>query len=139
MKIWIDDTNIPTSEKKDRVQISAASGFPFLDTNTSWSPKGGLQFGISGKKGQQPKYIGKCSTNTPGTLQMIPSEVRNCLSKLTLRKPNFHCKSVYSVYLNHTKTWSSPRNPLFLHALSFECTSKLCIDFLNQFSVYFYI
>ena len=23
--------------------------------------------------------------------------------------------------------------------LSFECTSKLCIDFLNQFSVYFHI
>ena len=30
-------------------------------------------------------------------------------------------------------TFSSPRRPLFLHALSFECTSKLCIPFLNQF------
>ena len=37
------------------------------------------------------------------------------------------------------KTCSSPRRPLFLHALSFECTSKLCINFLNQFSVYFHI
>ena len=37
------------------------------------------------------------------------------------------------------KTCSSARRPLFLHALSFECTSKLCITFLNQFSVYFHI
>ena len=36
-------------------------------------------------------------------------------------------------------TWSSPRRPLFLHALSFDCTSKLCINFINQFSVYFHI
>ena len=36
-------------------------------------------------------------------------------------------------------TCSSPRRPLFLQALSFECTSKLCITFLNQFSVYFHI
>ena len=33
-------------------------------------------------------------------------------------------------------TCSSPRLPLFLHALSFECTSKFCINFINQFSVY---
>ena len=39
----------------------------------------------------------------------------------------------------HIKTCSGPRRPLFLHALSFECTSKLCITFLNQFSVYFHI
>ena len=36
-------------------------------------------------------------------------------------------------------TCSSPRRPLFLHALSFECTSKLCGTFLNQFSDYFNI
>ena len=36
-------------------------------------------------------------------------------------------------------TCSSPRQTFFLHALSFECTSKLCITFLNQFSVYFHI
>ena len=35
-------------------------------------------------------------------------------------------------------TCSSPRLQLFLHALSFECTSKLCINFLNQFLVYFH-
>ena len=28
---------------------------------------------------------------------------------------------------------SSPRRPLFLHALSSECTSKLRINFLNHF------
>ena len=37
------------------------------------------------------------------------------------------------------QTCSSPRWTFFLHALSFECTSKLCITFLNQFSVYFHI
>ena len=36
-------------------------------------------------------------------------------------------------------TCSSPRRPLFLHALSFQCTSKLCGTFLNQFSDYFHI
>ena len=36
-------------------------------------------------------------------------------------------------------TCSSPRRTFFLHALSFECTSKTCITFLNQFSVYFLI
>ena len=36
-------------------------------------------------------------------------------------------------------TCSSPRRLLFLHALSFECSSKLCITFLNQFTVYFHI
>ena len=36
-------------------------------------------------------------------------------------------------------TCSIPRRPLFLHMLSFECTTKLCINFLNQCSVYFHI
>ena len=37
------------------------------------------------------------------------------------------------------KTCSSPRHPLFLNALSFECTSKPCINFISQFSFYIYI
>ena len=41
--------------------------------------------------------------------------------------------------LSSLQTCSSPRRPLFLHRLSFECTSKLYITFLNQFSVYFHI
>ena len=36
-------------------------------------------------------------------------------------------------------TCSRPRHPLFLHALSFECTSKLCVTLFNQFSAYFHI
>ena len=36
-------------------------------------------------------------------------------------------------------TCSSPRRPLFLHALSFECTSNLCGTLLNQFLVFFHI
>ena len=36
-------------------------------------------------------------------------------------------------------TCSIPIRPLFIHTLSFECTTKLCINFLNQFSVYFHI
>ena len=35
------------------------------------------------------------------------------------------------------QTCSSPRRPLFLHALSFEGTSKRCVNFLNLFFVYF--
>ena len=36
-------------------------------------------------------------------------------------------------------TCSSPRRTFFLHALSFECTSKLCGTFPNRFSDYFNI
>ena len=36
-------------------------------------------------------------------------------------------------------TCSSQRRTFFLLMLSFQCTSKLCITFLNQFSVYFHI
>ena len=34
-------------------------------------------------------------------------------------------------------TCSSPRRTFFLHALSFECTSKLCVTYLNQFQFIF--
>ena len=36
-------------------------------------------------------------------------------------------------------TCSSPRRPLFMHALSFERTTKLCINFLNQFPFYSHV
>ena len=32
-----------------------------------------------------------------------------------------------------------PKTKHFFHALSFECTSKLCITLFNQFLVYFHI
>ena len=38
-----------------------------------------------------------------------------------------------------SKTCFRPRRPIFLHALLFECNSKLCITFRNQFSVCFHI
>ena len=38
-----------------------------------------------------------------------------------------------------TMTWSSPRRSLFLHSLSFECTTKLCINLFNQFSVFLHL
>ena len=44
------------------------------------------------------------------------------------------CQDIYDIM-----NWSSPRRPLFLHALSFQCTTKLCINFLNQFSFCFHI
>ena len=46
---------------------------------------------------------------------------------------------IFIILLVLLMTCSSPRRPLFLHALSFECTSKLCGTFLNQFSDYFHI
>ena len=45
----------------------------------------------------------------------------------------------YQEWRLHNQTCSSPRRPLFLHALSFECTSNLCVTFLNQFLVFFHI
>ena len=36
------------------------------------------------------------------------------------------------------KTWFNPRRHFFLHALSFEWTTKLCIKYINQFSFYFH-
>ena len=40
-------------------------------------------------------------------------------------------------FFTYQQTCYRPRRTLFLYALSFECTSKLCVTFLNQFSVYF--
>ena len=54
-----------------------------------------------------------------------------------LLKKNIH--TLFSRPVWTYLTCSSPRRPLFLHALSFECTSKLCVNFINQFSFYFHI
>ena len=43
-----------------------------------------------------------------------------------------------SITLTTYLTCSSPIWTFFLHALSFECTSKLCNTFINQFSVHFH-
>ena len=64
------------------------------------------------------------------------------LIKIFLQCDWFHIFYALTFILQDTLTvytWSSPRHPLFLHTLSFDCTSKLCINFINQFSVYFHI
>ena len=40
-------------------------------------------------------------------------------------------------FCNGVLTCSSPRHPLFLHALSFECTTKFCINFSTNFQFIF--
>ena len=54
-EIWADGANPPTPEKEDQVQIVTNDEFPFLDMKMSWSPEGGLKFGVLRKKGQQLK------------------------------------------------------------------------------------
>ena len=46
---------------------------------------------------------------------------------------------MYTIYSAYYMTCSSPISPLFLHALSIEWITKLCINLLNQFSVHFHI
>ena len=105
-EIWTDGANSLTPEKEDRVQIVTNDEFPFLDMKTSWSPEGDLQFGVSRKKGQQLKYVGKESTHTPRTLRAIPSGVLKRLAKLTSRKPSIQAESVDMIYPAHTNTLS---------------------------------
>ena len=52
-----------------------------------------------------------------------------------MKAPSDELQNISQVRL----TCSSPRRTFFLHALSFECTSKLCGTFLNQFLYYFHI
>ena len=40
-EIWTNDTNLPHSSKKDKVQTVANEKFPFLDMKMSCSPEGG--------------------------------------------------------------------------------------------------
>ena len=49
------------------------------------------------------------------------------MTQLPFISPEHHFR------ISHPKSWSIPRRPIFLHALSFECNTKLCINFLNQF------
>ena len=102
-EIWKCDSNIPPSKKKEDVQTCTSDGFPFLYTNMTWYPKGDIQFGIFGKKGQTLKYVRKCSTHTPGTLYAIPSGVLKRLAKLTSQNPDLHYKLVESIYLYQAK------------------------------------
>ena len=104
VEIWTNNTNLPPSEKKYKVQIVANNKFPFLDMKMSFSPKGDLQFGVFIHKGQKFMYIGKGITHTPGTLHAIPSGVLNRLDKLTSHKLNFHSESVDSFHPDHSNS-----------------------------------
>ena len=90
--------NIPPSTKKNKVKTVANKKLPFLDMNISWSPEGGIQFGVFRKKGQTLNFVIEVSTHTPGTLYTIPLGFLNNLVKLTSHKLNFHYKSVDSVH-----------------------------------------
>ena len=79
-EIWTNEANSPTPEKEDRVQIVTNDEFPFLDMKMSWSPEGGLHFGLFREKEQKLKYVGQESTHTPGTLRAIPSGFLNHLA-----------------------------------------------------------
>ena len=61
------------------------------------------------------------------------------LIQLNMDHSNYRCYTTCLILAISMQTYSSPRRPLFLHALSFQCTSNLCINFLKQFSVYFHI
>ena len=93
-EIWMTEDNSPTPGKEERVQIVMNGEFPFLDMKMSWSPEGGLQFGVFRKNGQQLKYVGKDRTHTPGTLCAIPSGFLKRLTKITSRKPLIHFDQV---------------------------------------------
>ena len=62
-----------------------------------------------------------------------------CVTKKTI--DGKQCPTVW--YVDDNKllhvNWSSPRRQLFIHGISFEWTTKLCINFLNQFLFYFHI
>ena len=45
-EICTDDTNLPSYEKEDKVQILTNNKLPFLDMKMSWSPEGDLQFEV---------------------------------------------------------------------------------------------
>ena len=63
--------------------------------------------------------------NIEKPLAAVPNDTTKCCS---LGSPNL---------LIYHMNWYIPRHPIFLHALSFECTTNLCMNFLNQFSFIF--
>ena len=89
---------------------------------------------------QRPRYFCKYLTQKLITSGMIQSNLDPFLF--------IGDKVICIVYVDDLIFWakdesdmncSSPRRTFFLHALSFECTSKLCDTFINQFLVHFHI
>ena len=62
-------------------------------------------------------------------------------SDTMIRSSWYFCISDRSSFVNYiiANDLVQPKTSTFLHTLSFECTSKLCINFLNKISVYFHI
>ena len=61
----------------------------------SCPPEGDIQFSVFRKKGKKLKYVGKESTHTPGTLNVILSGFMNHLSKLTSLKTSLNSEGLY--------------------------------------------
>ena len=45
-EIWTNEANSLIPAEEDQVQIVTNDEFPFLEIKMSWSPEGGLQFGV---------------------------------------------------------------------------------------------
>ena len=65
------------------------------------------------------------------------NQVSSCIWGTMFLEAN--CDQKLTTLKQSPMTCSSPRRTFFLHALSFQCTSKLCGTFINQFSDYFHI
>ena len=104
IEIWINDDNLPHSAKKDRVQIVENDEFPSLDMKMSWSPEGGIQFGIFRKNGHKLKYVSMGNTHTPGNIHIITSGVLNRLPKIISPKTYLNSKKVDNIYPDHANT-----------------------------------
>ena len=100
-EILTNDTNLPPSAKKDKVQIMIDDEFPFLDMKMIWYPEEDLKFGVFRRKGQKFNKVGKGITHTPGILHEIPSGVLNHLANITLHKPSVRSERGENVYPNH--------------------------------------
>ena len=50
VEIWKNDTHLPPSAKKDKVQNVENDKYPFLDIKISWSPERLLKIGVFRKK-----------------------------------------------------------------------------------------
>ena len=93
--------SLPLPAKEDKVQVVTNDKSPFLNMKISWSPERGLQFGVFRGKRHQLKYVGMGSTDTPGTLRVIPSGGLNRLAKLTSQKLSFRSEGVNKIYPDH--------------------------------------
>ena len=89
-------------------------------------------------------YVGDCLIYYGSPYNELWSAGEHCDQIILQSLIMFSHRLIFLTYCFISSVWIitalfQPKTDLFLHALSFECTSKLCISFLNQFSVYFHI